>query len=96
MDDNIERDYSYKENATGTNVKEPNIIIKEPNMKIIDELDQICLNPEIDLETETKRKDECQIELRNKWYVNPKKECISVQKSVKKITQEKDCDLYCN
>ena len=34
----------------------------------------------------------CQVELRSKCYDNPKKECNSIQKSVKKITHEKVCD----
>ena len=35
----------------------------------------------------------CQIELRNKCYDNPKKECNSVKKYTKKMTQEKECDI---
>ena len=46
---------------------------------------------EAQLETMTGNK--CQIELRNKCYDNPKKECNNVQKYMKKITPEKECDI---
>ena len=34
----------------------------------------------------------CQVVLRSKCYDNPKKECNCIQKSVKKIAHEKECD----
>ena len=41
---------------------------------------------------ETTNGKQCQVVIKSKCYDNPKEECNSMQKSVKKITHEKDSD----
>ena len=42
---------------------------------------------------ETVTGNKCQAKLSNKYYDKSKKVCISVQKSMKKVTQEKECNI---